>query len=87
MEDMLYMTDWVNPSQVGNKNVTENILFYPSDIDGELLPIARCVCGKEFGNWEYVLGRYDDMAKECPACGRKLYFDIDIKIYEVINNE
>ncbi len=64
-----------------SRDVTHLVSF--SDNDGESLPLTRCVCGKEFAAWDFILSIYPDMARECPACGRKLYFDYSITVYEI----
>ncbi len=64
-----------------SRDVTHLVSF--SDNDGEDLPLTRCVCGKEFESWDFILSIYPDTAKECPACGRKLYFDYSITVYEI----
>ena len=52
-------------------------------IDGNKLSVARCVCGARFDFWDYVIGAHAESAKPCPACGRRLYFTVVLKIYEV----
>lgn len=68
-----------------DRDVTELIDFASSNIDSELLPIRRCVCGEEFGYWEFVISIYRDSSYSCPACDRKFYFISNIHIFEVID--
>ncbi len=51
--------------------------------DDESLPITKCVCGAKFEYWDFFVGLGEDSAAECPKCGRKLCFSVDIRIYEV----
>ncbi len=53
--------------------------------DDEFLPIRRCVCGAEFGYWEFSISIYDDTPKSCEKCGRKFYFRNAIRIFEVVD--
>ena len=65
-------------------DVTKKCLF--SDNDEELLPLLKCVCGKEFDSWGFTISIYSDgNATGCPECGRQFYFTNEIKIYEIIN--
>lgn len=49
----------------------------------EDLVLKRCVCGKKFEDWDFVLHPYDDTANTCDGCGRMLYFRVDIHVYEI----
>jgi len=62
-------------------DVTHLVKFH--DNDGEHLPLIECVCGDKSDPWDFILGIYREWARECPKCGRKLYFRNDIRIYEV----
>jgi hypothetical protein len=50
--------------------------------DGELLPLTKCVCGAEFGLWEFTINAYQDNPNQCPKCGRLMYFRNDLRVYE-----
>ena len=63
-----------------DKDITEQVEFETND--DECLPLTKCACGRKFGSWKFVLSIYRDSAIEC-ACGRKLYFSCNIRIYEV----
>ena len=65
-----------------DRDVTEQVTFEFND--DEALPLTRCVCGKKFRAWECILGVYPDMPDACPACGRYLYFSVEIRVYEVV---
>ena len=43
------------------------------------------MCGALFDSrsWEFVLSIYRDIAKVCPACGRRLYFTAGVRVFEV----
>ena len=62
-------------------DVTDQVDFHLND--GEALPLTRCVCGKKFPAWDFILGMYEDMPHTCPECGRRLYFKPSIRVYEV----
>jgi hypothetical protein len=61
-------------------DVTDLVKF--GDNDGEFLPLEKCICGKVFDSWDFILKIYPDMAKKC-ICGRKYYFQNKITIFEV----
>lgn len=63
------------------KKHIEGFEFY--GVDGELLSISKCVCGKEFDYWEQALGIYPEHPTVCPGCGRMFYFRNEIKVFEV----
>jgi len=61
--------------------------------DDETLPILQCVCGAEHDPWHYVIGMgrpyyyKDDVVLPSVlacGCGRKLYFTVSIKVFEVV---
>ena len=64
-----------------NKDVTTQVDFQNND--DECLPLTKCVCGKTFEPWEHILSIYEDSPKECPNCGRKLFFRIGIRVFQV----
>ncbi len=66
-----------------NIDVTDKVVFDNDDIDGECLPLYKCVCGKEFEKWHFILSIYEDHPHICSHCGRKLFFRNEIKVYEV----
>jgi hypothetical protein len=68
-----------------DKDVTEQFDFDSSSIDGESLPILKCICGKKFDYWYFSISIYRENAYACPECGRRFYFVNEIKIYEVSN--
>lgn len=51
--------------------------------DDECLSLTRCVCGEQFEPWDFILSIYEDSPKECPSCGRQMYFSARIRVYEV----
>ncbi len=61
--------------------VTDKVNFEYND--DECLPITKCVCGEKFVIWDQILGVYKDNPWECPKCGAKLFFTINIQVYEV----
>lgn len=62
-------------------DVTKQVDF--ADVDGEDLPLTKCVCGAKFPTWEEVLGVYDDRPWLCPSCGVNLVFSNDIRVYKL----
>jgi DNA-directed RNA polymerase subunit RPC12/RpoP len=65
-----------------DKDITSQVKF--GENDGECLPMTKCICGKEFDWWDFILSIYRDMASSCPSCKRKMYFRNRITIYEAI---
>lgn len=53
------------------------------DPDGEMLPIRKCICGKQFGYWEQVICTDALDPWECPECHRKFFFLNNVSVYEV----
>lgn len=64
-------------------DVTDQTRFGLSD--DEFLPITRCVCGKQFDYWDFMI----DMSAPtpCPSCGRELIFEVKIVVYVVEDKE
>jgi DNA-directed RNA polymerase subunit RPC12/RpoP len=62
-------------------DVTESVNFGSND--EEILPLTRCVCGKEFDYWGFVLNIYPTNPAQCPSCKRKLFFAVNIAVYEI----
>jgi len=63
------------------KDVTGKVNFsFPDD---ESLPITKCVCGRTFGLWNFIINMDKESPVECPECGRKLYFESEIRVYEI----
>ena len=62
-------------------DITEKVRF--GDNDSEYLPLTKCACGKEFPSWEFILSIYRDHPAQCNKCGRKMYFEATIQVYEV----
>jgi DNA-directed RNA polymerase subunit RPC12/RpoP len=53
-------------------------------VDDESVPLERCVCGARFETWRGpILSIYADDPTECPSCGRRLYFQSSVRVYEV----
>jgi len=70
------------PSQV---DVTSQVRF--GDVDGESLPMEKCICGKVWDAWTFVLDIYADSPSVCENCGRKFFFHNDIKIFQVVDEK
>lgn len=62
-------------------DVTDQMYFDFND--DEYLPITQCVCGAEFKPWSFIISIYEDTPKPCPKCGRKLFWESHIRVYEV----
>ena len=67
------------------KDVTGKVLFRNND--DEYLPIVQCVCGDKFPEWEFSISIYPKDPTECPKCGRKLFFKLNIQIFEIIEEK
>lgn len=65
------------------KNVTDRVKFGLND--EESLPLTKCVCGKEFESWDFVIGMDEDTqyCSVCPSCGAKLFFRTVATVYQV----
>jgi len=64
-----------------DRDVTSLVDF--NNNDDEYLPIIKCVCGATFESWTFNISIYPDTAYSCPNCGRRLYFTLGIRVYEV----
>lgn len=64
-------------------DVTDKIDF--NNNDDECLPLTKCVCGAEFQAWSFIISIYPNTAYACPACGRKLFFRLSIRVFEVLS--
>lgn len=51
--------------------------------DDEALPLTRCVCGKKWNTWDFILGVEKDYPTECPSCGRRLFWSTHIRVFEI----
>jgi hypothetical protein len=61
-------------------NVTGLVNY--GDVDGEYLPLTKCICGYRHKEWDFNISIYHDNIHPCPQCGRKLYFENNIQVYE-----
>ena len=87
--DSIFSVEWrvlmgkVSPARF--KNVTEQVDFqYPDD---ECLPITKCVCGKVFRPWEFIISIEADYPHSCPSCGAELIFSSKITVYQIMPEE
>lgn len=62
-------------------------LLLPGEVDGESLPIKRCLCGEEFKYWDFVLHTDKSEPDTCPSCGRKFFFVHKVVVYQVFESE
>lgn len=61
-----------------DKDVTKQVTWWWAD-EGSL-SIKKCVCGCGFTNSAFQIYQKDDFTtKQCPICGRKLYWVIRVK--------
>ena len=51
--------------------------------DEESLPMTKCLCGQHFDLWDFIIGKWT-IPTPCPTCGRKYYFENDIRVRLVI---
>lgn len=63
-------------------DVTDKVEYYLND--DEVLPILKCICGKEYKPWIFLISIYPDNPDICENCGRKFFFRPSIKIFEVV---
>jgi len=59
------------------------------DIDGESLSFIKCVCGKRFDYWDFIINICQDIevASACPNCGRKFCFRAKVTVYCINEDE
>lgn len=50
--------------------------------DGDSIPLERCVCGDVSEPWEFVLHTDKDDPNKCDNCGRKMWFEIEIRVFQ-----
>lgn len=67
------------------RDVTQHVDFDTGKIDGELMPLLKCVCGATFPPYTVNLSIYEDDPTECPKCGREFYFTMDVRILQVLS--
>ena len=68
-------------------DVTELVEFVKDDsvsMRYMRLALTKCVCGKTFEKWDFIIDGESDPPSECQNCGRRLYFEVNISVYEVI---
>jgi len=53
------------------------------DYEGGIVPLERCVCGREFRSFDFNLWEGVDNPEPCPDCGRRFHYQIEIKVFEV----
>ena len=65
-------------------DVTDKVKFYV--LDGETIALDKCVCGYVDMNTPLLVSTKAEVpygCKSCPSCGRKLCFEMDIKVYSL----
>jgi len=62
-------------------DVTKKVSFQNND--DEALPLTKCVCGKEFRPWDFIISIYDEDPAQCPECGAKLFFELNVNVYQI----
>lgn len=82
----LWPTFSVHKDEIRVRDITDQVQ-YGGDVDDESLPLTRCACGEVFGSWSFVLSIYRDDPRVCPTCKRKLFFGVNIRVYEVIEQD
>ena len=73
----------IKEGDMPDRDVTD--LIKRGYVDDECMPIEKCVCGAEFKSWTFIISIYKDHAYECPKCGRKLYFTMRVRVFEVVD--
>lgn len=74
----------VKPGEAHHIDVTRQISY--GDVDGEDMPITKCVCGANFELWGEIVGVYKDRPWICPHCGAKLYFVPANRVMQIVEN-
>lgn len=65
-----------------DRDVTERVQLADNP-DDELVPLARCVCGKTFERWHLTISIDRECTGPMPCCGRRLYFQNHVRVFEV----
>lgn len=61
-------------------NVTSLVKF--GEVDGDSLPLERCICGQEFDGWKGpILFNKEENPSTCDSCGRRYCFSNSITVY------
>jgi len=61
-----------------------HLIDYSQINDGEYLVLTKCVCGKPiYDSFDGGISIYGKNIDPMPCCGRKLYFSMSVKVYEV----
>ena len=55
--------------------------------DGESIPLEKCVCGDVSEPWEFVLHTDPSDPNKCDICGRKMWFEISIRVFQKVRTE
>jgi len=63
-----------------DKDVTSEVQF-GLNYDENLL-LIKCICGSTFDHGEFVLTMSRKSASQCPNCGRKLYYTLEVNVFE-----
>lgn len=63
------------------KDITDKVKFGGND--DELLSLLECICGQTFESWTFLLNADKSSPVKCPGCGRKLFFEVGIRVYEI----
>lgn len=66
---------------MASKDVTDLVDFGLND--DEYLPLTKCVCGQTFPYWSFIISTDPEDVSECPGCGRRLYFAVSIRVFEI----
>lgn len=69
---------------MSKKEITEDVEY--GSVDGPCLPLRRCICGAEFGDWKQILNHDSKRPWKCPDCDRELFFSAEIHVYEKEND-
>ena len=67
------------------EDVTNKVRFLNND--DEYLPIVQCICGKKFNPWDFIISIYPTDPTECPKCSRKLFFKLNIQVFEIMEEK
>jgi DNA-directed RNA polymerase subunit RPC12/RpoP len=63
-------------------DITDKVEFL--NPDDESLPLTKCACGVVFTPWDFDISVYEDDLTACPNCGRKMFFESNIRVFELI---
>lgn len=64
-----------------DKDITSLVSIYGYD-DRGVVTITKCACGQTFEPWAFTIDISKDYLVECPCCHRRMYCQIEVRVYD-----